>query len=265
MYLQNPDKQTNTKTWQAWQTFWTSNLGKEVIRIEAKLLAPLMESLRGYQVLCIGSSTSKQLLASCTIKHQIEWRPSYETAEHASCLIADPSRLPLPKDSMDVVLLHHSLELFDRPHALLKEAARVTHPKGEMLILGFNPASLWGLIHWLPKGLQAEPVQVLKSAQFISQNKLLDWFEFLDLKQEERQFCFHRPPSNHQKTLDRLAKIDEYLDKKNWPFAGVYLLRIKKRVGSPLRPTIKQTSSSWLAAQPVSSPTRSSLKIQKEK
>ena len=266
MHLQNSDNQAsdsqaNTLLWQNWQTFWASNLGQEVLRVEAELLSPIMEGLRGYHVLSVGSCPSKSLLASCTIKHQMEWRPSFATADHASCLIADPAHLPLPNDSMDLVLLHHSLELLARPHALLKEAARVTLPKGEMLILGFNPYSLWGLVKMLPKGLQAKPVQVLKSAEFISQSKLLDWFEFLDLKQEERQRVFHRPPCNRIKVLQRLATTDQKLDQKNWPLAGIYLLRIKKRVGSPLRPTEKAKSPSWLAAQPVVSPARSSLPI----
>ena len=270
MHLQNSnipasDNLANTLTWQAWQAFWASNLGKEVLKVETELLAPVMESLRGYHVLCIGSCPSKPLLENCTIKHPMEWRPNFDLAEHGSCLIADPSHLPLPNDSMDAVLLHHSLEFFDQPQALLKEAARVTLPKGELIIIGFNPRSLWGLTRLLPKGLQAEPLQVLKSAQFISQNKLLDWFEFLDLKQEERQLFFHRPPCNHQKTLERLAALDKRLGKKNWPLAGIYLLRIKKRVGSPLRPTVKKPSPSWLPAQPVSLPTRTSLKTQKEK
>ncbi|WP_051168027.1 class I SAM-dependent methyltransferase [Marinospirillum minutulum] len=268
MHLQNSDDQaleaqTNTLTWQAWQTFWASHLGKEVLRVEAELLAPIMESLCGYHVLSVGSCPSKPLLASCTIKHQIEWRPNFELAEHTSCLIADPSHLPLPNDSMDVVLLHHSLEIFDRPHALLKEAARVTLPKGELLIIGFNPLSLWGLARLLPKSLQAEPLQVLKSAELLSQKKLQDWFEFLDLKQEACQQIFHRPACNNKKILTRLAELDQRLDKKNWPLAGIYLLRIKKRVGSPLRPKVAPKSTNWLSNQPVASPTRTSLKTEK--
>ncbi|WP_160169813.1 class I SAM-dependent methyltransferase [Marinospirillum insulare] len=268
MHLQNSDtqalkNQANSLTWQAWQKFWASHLGKEVLRVEAELLAPIMESLCGYHVLSLGSCSSKHLLASCTIKHKIEWRPSFALAEHPSCLIADPSKLPLPNDSMDVVLLHHSLEIFDRPHALLKEAARVTLPKGEMLILGFNPYSLWGLAKMLPKSLQAEPLVALKSAAFISQNKLQDWFEFLDLKQEAAQQLFHRPVCNSKKLLVRLADLDQRLDKKNWPLAGIYLLRVKKRVGSPLRPQNVQKSTHWLTNQPVASPTRTSLKTEK--
>lgn len=268
MHLQKPDpqnseNQANTLLWQSWQTFWNSNLGKEVLRVEAEFLVPIMESLRGYQMLTVGSCSSKSLLDTCAIKHQIEWRPSFATANHASCLIADPSHLPLPSDSMDVVFLQHSLEFFARPHALLREAARVTLPKGEMLVLGFNPYSLWAFTHLLPKGLQAEPLQILKSADYISQNKLQDWFEFLDLKQEERHLLFHRPPCNNQKVLQGLEKLDQLLNQKNWPFAGIYLLRIKKRVGSPLRPTEKIKSPSWLVSQPVPSPTRTSLKIEK--
>ena len=52
--------------------------------------------------------------------------------------------LPFESASLDLVVLPHSLELARDPHLTLREVERVLVPEGRVLILGFNPASLWG-------------------------------------------------------------------------------------------------------------------------
>ncbi|SFB85594.1 Methyltransferase domain-containing protein [Marinospirillum celere] len=260
MSVQSQQAQLNQQVWQAWQTFWASTLGQEVLATETRMLKPLLENARGYHLLLLGSLPGEAILKDAGIRHHLEWRPSLEVAEKDSCLIADPAALPLPDDSMDLVILQHSLELFARPHALLKEAARVTLAKGELILIGFNPVSLWGLARMLPAFMQAEPLRNLKQADLISQAKLADWLEFLDLKKESEQQLFHRPPCNRLRIQQKLRSWDERLDNKDWPLAGIYLLRIKKRIGSPLRPIPAWKKTGWLPLQPVSSPTRNSLK-----
>ncbi|SFX42499.1 class I SAM-dependent methyltransferase [Marinospirillum alkaliphilum] len=263
MHVQKAETEMTPGCWQSWQKFWQSTLGQAVLEAETALLKPLLQELHGYHLLTLGSCPVHDLVKDCGIRHQIEWRPSVELADTPSCLIADPCLLPLPDDSMDLVLLHHSLELFTSPHALLKEAARITLPKGEMMILSFNPNSLWGLSRLLPAGLQAEPVRELQGMQLLSQTRLTDWLEFLDMYPDEARHIFHRPPCNREKLQQKLKQLDQKLDRRDWPFAGIYLLRVRKRIGSPLRRVVGQKNTGWLPVQPVSSPTRSSLKTEK--
>lgn len=262
--MQKTETEMTPGQWQGWQRFWASHLGQEVLAAEQALLQPLLENQQGYHLLSIGSLPAGDLFKSSAIRHRMEWRPSQETADHPGCLIADPCLLPLPDDSIDLVILHHALELFASPHALLKEAARITLPKGELMILGFNPYSLWGLSRLLPAGLQAEPVRALRGARFLAEPRLHDWLTFLDLHSEEAsRHLFHRPPSNRKGLLQRLRNLDQRLDQRNWPLAAIYLLRVKKRIGSPLQRVVQQRSTGWLPVQTVSSPTRNSLKTEK--
>ena len=46
--------------------------------------------------------------------------------------------------SLDLVVLPHALELARDPHLTLREVERVLVPEGRVVIVGFNPASLWG-------------------------------------------------------------------------------------------------------------------------
>ena len=60
-------------------------------------------------------------------------------------LASEFDALPFPSDSIDLVVLPHSLEFAPDPHLMLREVERVLRPEGRIVITGFNPASLWGL------------------------------------------------------------------------------------------------------------------------
>jgi SAM-dependent methyltransferase len=62
-----------------------------------------------------------------------------------NALHCDFDALPFPNQSLDLVLLPHTLELARDPHDTLREVERVLVPEGRVVIVGFNPASLWGL------------------------------------------------------------------------------------------------------------------------
>ena len=57
----------------------------------------------------------------------------------------DFAELPFASQSLDLVVLPHVLEFAAEPHQVLREVERVLIPEGQVIICGFNPASLWGL------------------------------------------------------------------------------------------------------------------------
>jgi len=63
----------------------------------------------------------------------------------AADLVTDFAALPFFENSLDLLVLPHSLELSPDPHATLREAQRVLVPEGKLVVCGFNPMSLWGL------------------------------------------------------------------------------------------------------------------------
>ncbi len=52
--------------------------------------------------------------------------------------------LPFEAQSVDLLVMPHTLEFARDPHRLLREAERVLVPEGQLIILGFNSLSLWG-------------------------------------------------------------------------------------------------------------------------
>ena len=59
-------------------------------------------------------------------------------------LVTDFAALPFEENSIDLVVLPHSLELNLDPHTTLREVERVLVPEGKVVICCLNPASLWG-------------------------------------------------------------------------------------------------------------------------
>ncbi len=74
--------------------------------------------------------------------------------EPGASLAADPLQLPLATQSVDLVVLPHVLESHEHPHEVLREAERVLMPEGQVVISGFNTASLWRLRQLRRAGLQ---------------------------------------------------------------------------------------------------------------
>ena len=68
-----------------------------------------------------------------------------ESPQAKPSLIVDFAALPFEENSLDLVVLPHSLELNTDPHATLREVERVLVPEGKVVICCLNPASLWGL------------------------------------------------------------------------------------------------------------------------
>ncbi len=152
----------------------------------------------------------------------------------AVALHCDTEALPFPERSLDLVVLPHTLELARDPHLTLAEVERVLVPEGRIVILGFNPASLWGLRQrcgWLRQRLGGRgPLFLPRPGEFIGYWRLRDWLRLLSFEVEGGRFGGYRPPLASERWLGRTAWMDRTGDRW-WPvFGAVYMLVAVKRV-----------------------------------
>ena len=157
-------------------------------------------------------------------------------ARVAIALHCDFDALPFDANSLDLVVLPHALELARDPHLALREVERVLVPEGRVVIVGFNPSSLWGLRHWFDRwrgrlGLKARAGRFLPSAgDLLGYRRLRDWLRLLSFEVEAGRFGCYRPPVRGQKWLDRFAWA-ERSGERWWPvFGAVYFVVAVKRV-----------------------------------
>jgi SAM-dependent methyltransferase len=155
-----------------------------------------------------------------------------------SPLRADPEQLPFANNTLDLVLIHHGLDAAASPHALLREATRVLIPDGHLLIIGFNPLSLWGLwrlfrLPWAALPWLHRPV---------SPHRLADWLALLDLEVVGLESACFVPPLTHA-TIRRRFSWLELLGRRYWSQGGAaYAVLARKRVSciTPVEPRLKR-------------------------
>ncbi len=144
--------------------------------------------------------------------------------------------LPFDAASLDLVVLPHSLELARDPHLTLREVERVLVPEGRVIILGFNPASLWGTRQRLGRmrrrlGLGTERDLFLpRAGEFIGYRRLRDWLRLLSFEVESGRFGCYIPPVTSAKWLARFNWMEAAGDRWWPPFGALYYIVAVKRV-----------------------------------
>ena len=173
-----------------------------------------------------------------------------------AALHCDFEALPFPNQCLDLVVLPHALELARDPHDTLREVERVLRPEGRVVILGFNPASLWGLRqsagHLRQRLGGQAPLYLPSAGDFMSYGRVRDWLRLLGFEVERGRFGCWRPPLRSERGLARLAWMDE-AGARAWPVLGaVYLVEAVKRVrGMRLVGLARQRKVSQKAAPAV--------------
>ncbi len=154
----------------------------------------------------------------------------------AIALHCDFDALPFDSNSLDLVVLPHALELARDPHLALREVERVLVPEGRVVIVGFNPTSLWGLRQnlgrWRKRLAPNSPVGLFlpSAGEFLRYRRLRDWLRLLSFEVEAGRFGCYRMPVASMKWLTRFAWM-ERVGERWWPvFGAVYFVVAVKRV-----------------------------------
>jgi len=217
----------------ALRAFYASQSGVRLREVEQTLLDEVLPTLFGYHLLQVGWPADADLLRSSRIGHRMVLDPDNVSGSSVH-LASRTDSLPLASDSIDVILLPHLLELERHPHEVLREVERTLIPEGHVVILGFNPWSLWGACRLLPGRKREVPW----CGHFYSQTRIRDWLALLGFATVRARTYFYRPPLRHGALMERLELI-ERLGARWWgPLGGGYLLVARKRVTAltPIRP-----------------------------
>ena len=220
-------------------------LGRRLLQQEKRVLDSLLPQLFGYHLVQIGCVGGPDWLAASRIKHRCRLATPYlpGTGEEASAQCAADS-LPIAGDSVDVVVLAHVLEFELQPHQVLREVERILIPEGHMLLVGFNPLSLWGLRR-LAEFRRRSPWQ----GRFRTASRIKDWLALLGFELVSQHSVLFAPPFDNR-LLQRQWGFLEASGRRWWPYLGAaYILLAKKRVATltPIKPRWLSETKSVLA------------------
>ena len=211
------------------QDWFATPPGRYLLAWERAQLDLAVADIFGFHALQLGLA---ELDGLATNRMPHRWRAASTPAKGA-VIVTDFSALPFPANSLDLIVLPHSLELAPDPHTTLREVERVLVPEGRLVICGLNPASLWGLrrrraqlCHRLGMG----PMFLPEAREFIGYWRLRDWLRLLGFEVEVGRFGCFRPAFSSQKWLQRYEWMDRAGDRW-WPILGaVYFVVAVKRV-----------------------------------
>ncbi len=214
--------------------WYVTPLGRALAQEEQAMLREFLPNLFGYHLLTIDAPYPMEALESSRIAHKL-MQSCLPCSGLPTCgLEGEAERLPIRTDSLDAVLLPHSLELSRDPHELLREVDRCLVPEGHVVFLGFNPIGIWGA--W---GLAARwRCKIPWHLRFISMSRLTDWLSLLGFDTLHVKPLFRRPPLQSERALERLAFLEKVRVMQASPLAGGYCLVARKRVTTltPIRP-----------------------------
>ena len=216
------------------QQWFETPPGRYLLEWERAEFDRAVSDIFGYHALQLGLAEI-DCLAANRMPHQ--WlalsQPADAQRQPRPALLTNFAALPFEENSIDLVVLPHSLELNVDPHATLREVERVLVPEGKVVICCLNPASLWGLRQrraHLYQRLGFGELFLPDAGDFIGYWRLRDWLRLLNFEVESSSFGCYRPAFSTDKWLSRFDWMDR-AGERWWPiFGAVYFLVAVKRV-----------------------------------
>lgn len=213
--------------------WFTHSPGLLLADAERREFGRILPNLFGYHILQLSTGMGGDLLSTSRIAHRTVLCQDALPEAHIG-LVARPEALPIATDSVDVLVLPHTLEFSTDPHQVLREADRVLVPEGHVVITAFSPLSFWGIWRLLHRRRQRVPW----CGRFIGQTRLKDWLALLGFEIVLTRGCFYRPPLRHAGLMQRLEFL-ERIGTRGGPLpSSVYLVVARKRVSTltPIKP-----------------------------
>jgi len=212
------------------QDWLQSPLGEALLQQEARVVEEAFDGIFGEHCLQLGMWGENRTFTRFTRTQRCALIAETTLGEPSA--VGEFHRLPVESDSIDAILLPHTLDYSDRPHEILREVDRVLRANGHLVILGFKPVGLWGLRRLIP-GAGMPP----GADNLISQRRIRDWLQLLDMRiQNERRYFFRWPlPRKSVRASQKWERRGQTL----WPeLAACYMLTAQKRVSTltPVRP-----------------------------
>lgn len=229
--------------------WYRTPLGREVVEVERQLVTRAISGRFGSTMAQLDTGLheplfEQRLFGLGMVVSQLENR--------ALCpvICAQPEHLPFEPESQDMVLFHHTLDICENPYQAIREAAIALKPGGLLIILGFNPYSLWGARAFIQSRKHQASVW---DSRFIRSGRVEDWMHLLDFELERHEKHLYFPPLKRPEWLKRFAFGESFL-RRCLPFSGgVYLMVGYKQVAGKIHSSIKKPLSNLV--EPVAAST----------
>lgn len=221
-----PEFRRSHRSFEKW---FRSPLGQALLDDQQACVRTHVSELGGARQLHIGLSHRVPLATDTDFTQHILATPYWRPDLPEGVVVCDPDELPFPSGSIDLVVLHHSADFSAWPHQVLREAARVTRGGGQILVLGFNPLSTWGVRKLLSRRRRGP-----WGGRFLLRSRMEDWLNLLDCEVERSGSYFFRLPVQNPGLIQRPSLLEYAGTQGMLPGGAYYCILSTKRVCAPV-------------------------------
>lgn len=131
--------------------------------------------------------------------------------------------LPFEESSIDCIILIHSLDYEEDPHAVFREIDRVLKEDGEVIISGFNKISFLGIFSILPLK------SIFRNKKYITISRLSDWMKLFSYDIKHILNINKIPPFKNQKLINFFNFLNNSVFSKINFFGNSYIFFANKK------------------------------------
>jgi SAM-dependent methyltransferase len=227
-----PDLEASIAGLEQW---FETPLGAQLLGEQQRILERELSCMFGYHLMQLSINRRIQLFQDSRICHCFTMGAGSPGDNSQVAAYSSLDALPLEDESVDVTILHHVLEFSHNPHQVLREASRVTIPRGYIIIFGFNPVSLMGMIKPIAQLFSSNPIWRRSS---LSRARITDWLQFLDCNTLRTQDGIYNLPLQRRSYLAHSTRLNRKLQHWKIPCGNFYCLVARKDIAylTPIRP-----------------------------
>lgn len=204
--------------------WYQQELGRCLVAAEKHALDNVIKNLFGYYIVQINGPNVVNFLSASPILNKVRMDEEMSAGFRGWQVRATRHNLPLVPKSVDVIVLPHVLEFSSTPHEILKNTYQSLVLGGRVVILGFNPISLWGVMKNWRNHLPSD-------FNWMRQGKLIRLLSRLGFGIEHTETTFYRPAFLSEKNLDR-SLFMEAIGPLCWSNAGAVYIIVAQKVKS---------------------------------
>ena len=209
-------------------SWWSSTLGQLVIQVETEKLVKVFPQVFGYHILLLGLVAQFKMIEYSVIPYQSVVNPFHRDKGVTKTITGQWDCLPFATNSVDVVVLPHTLDFSENASEVIQEACRVLIPEGRLLVFGLNPYSLWRLKSSWSRGKKALPWCCdFKSVGFVKRELADADFQIL-----EQDYFLFQPPMQNIHAMEKLGFLNKISRFGLKGLSGIYFIEAQKKVQS---------------------------------
>jgi len=204
-------------------SWYEQPLGICLSELENIELTQTLKHCFGQYLLQIGGLAMLPAIKTSAIQHRLIVNNNINQNSSTNFLQASYDALPIQNESVNTIIHWHSLETVSDPKFVLAESWRALALDGHLIIIGFNPWSLWGLKHLF------NSKDFPWNLHFHSAHLICKWVSSVGGEIINAKSLFFRPPLANKQLLENLQWL-EIAGLWLWPYmGGVFFLDIQKK------------------------------------